>query len=264
VATKYDRIADRLRERIASGEWAPGTRMPSETELMADYPVSLNTLRRALDTLDGEALIEKRHGIGTFVRIPRARITRTTDRYQWEKDRVHLPESERSLSGSTEQDTGLDTVDLAITATYEEVPADPKMAGLFGVAEGTTLLRRVHRTRQHGDHALFGIGMSYVVKDMVKSNPDLLDPSKEPWPGGTQHQLYTVGIEVDQIVDEVTARPPTSEEATALDIGSGVAVIEIQKISIDTLGRVVEVSYAAWPGDRTQLRYVTQLKKWQS
>jgi GntR family transcriptional regulator len=264
MASKYDKVAGQLRERITSGEWSAGSRLPAETDLMAEYPVSLNTLRRALDALAGEALIEKKHGVGTFVRVPRVRITRTTDRYQWEKDRVHLPEEERRLSGSTERDTGLTPDDLAIAATFQDVPADPKMAALFGVPEGTTLLRRVHRTRRHGDQALFGIGMSYLVKAMVEPNPDLLDAKNEPWPGGTQHQLSTVGIEVDRIIDDVTARPPTADEVDALDLGPGVVVIEIQKMSVDTQGRVVEISYAAWPADRTQLRYETQLKRWES
>ncbi len=40
---------------------------------------------------------------------------------------------------------------------------------------------------------------SWLVYDLVASNPDLLDPSNEPWPGGTQHQLSTVGIELARI-----------------------------------------------------------------
>ena len=264
MATKYDRIADDLRAKIANREWVPGSRLPIETDLMADYRVSLNTLRRALDALYAEGLIEKRHGTGNFVRIPRHRIARTTERYQWEKDRVHLSENERRASGATEHDTGLTSTDLAISATYEDIPADEMLAGLFSVPVGTTLVRRVHKTRRHDDDALFGVGMSYMVKDIIKKNPDLLDPSKEPWPGGTQHQLFTIGIELDRIIDEVTARPPTAEEASALDIGPGVSVLEIQKTSIDTSGRVVEVSYAAWPGNRTLARYTTQLKRWDS
>src|SRR4051794_7062516 len=95
MASKYDRIAADLRQRIRSGELPAGERLSAETALMERYKVSLVTMRRALDLVEAEGLIERRHGIGNFVRAPRPRVRRTTDRHQWEKDRVHLPESER-------------------------------------------------------------------------------------------------------------------------------------------------------------------------
>src|SRR5206468_8661701 len=104
MATKYDRIATDLRRKIRAGHLAPGERMPAETALKDRYRVSLLTMRRALDVLEMEGLIEKRHGQGNFVRQPRQRVRRTTDRYQWEKDRVLLPLEERQQTGATEQD----------------------------------------------------------------------------------------------------------------------------------------------------------------
>ena len=42
--------------------------MPAETRLAAEYGVALGTLRRALELLAEQGLIERRHGKGTFVR----------------------------------------------------------------------------------------------------------------------------------------------------------------------------------------------------
>ncbi|WP_040723141.1 UTRA domain-containing protein, partial [Nocardia veterana] len=99
--------------------------------------------------------------------------------------------------------------------------------------------------------------------DHVASNPELLDEDREPWPGGTQHQLFTVGIEVATIREEVEARPPTVHEAAELGMPTeGVAVFDIRKTSIDTTGRVVEVADVVLPGDRTQLVYTTNLALW--
>jgi GntR family transcriptional regulator len=99
---------------------------------------------------------------------------------------------------------------------------------------------------------------------MIKTNPALLDPSNEPWPGGTQHQLSTVGIEIeiDRIVDDITARPPFGDELEELGITSGVAVLVLRKTSLDTRDRVVEVVDAVYPGDRTELSYTIRLKRW--
>ena len=95
-------------------------------------------------------------------------------------------------------------------------------------------------------------------------NPELLDAANEPWPGGTQHQLWTVGIELGAIRDEITARPPRVDEAEALGIDTeGVAVFELTKTSVDVTGQVVEVSYVVLPGDRTVFDYTTRLQRWE-
>jgi GntR family transcriptional regulator len=57
-----------LRERIVSGELAPGARLPGEPTLAAEQGVSRVTVRKALDTLAAEGLIDRRPGSGTFVR----------------------------------------------------------------------------------------------------------------------------------------------------------------------------------------------------
>ena len=92
----------------------------------------------------------------------------------------------------------------------------------------------------------------------------MLDASCEPWPGGTQHQLSTIGVEIDEIEDVITTRPPTQQEADQLGINAvGVAVFVLRKTSVDTTGRVVEVSYVVLPGDRTEFVYKTKLKRWE-
>lgn len=63
----YKAIAASLRQRITSGEYAPGTALPSEAELTTDYGVARNTLRRALSELEGERLIVVLPGRGRVV-----------------------------------------------------------------------------------------------------------------------------------------------------------------------------------------------------
>ncbi|MGH7921578.1 MAG: GntR family transcriptional regulator [Candidatus Dormibacteraceae bacterium] len=66
----YRRVAASLREQIASGELAPGDRLPSETEMTMSLGVSRITIRHALAVLAAEGLVETRHGAGTFVSHP--------------------------------------------------------------------------------------------------------------------------------------------------------------------------------------------------
>lgn len=64
---KYLRIHSNLRGRITSGQWRPGSPLPSQRELADEFGVSIMTLRQALQLLTDEGLIEPRHGSGTFV-----------------------------------------------------------------------------------------------------------------------------------------------------------------------------------------------------
>ncbi len=262
MAKKYERIADALRQAIRAGRLKPGERLPAETTLAQQYRTSVPTMRDALAELLAEGLIDKRHGVGNFVREQRQRVERSNERHQWEKDRARLVETERLKTGSTEHDTGLTPSDLAFKAEYRTAQADADLAAAFAVAVGTTLLRRSYRTFHRDEDAPFNLITSHLVHDLVAPNPDLLDETKEPWPGGTQSQLLTVGIELDRIVERITARPPTAEEAEELGLQKGVSVIQLRKLSVGTTGRVVEVSDLVIPGDRTELVFTTPLARW--
>ncbi|MCX8031773.1 MAG: GntR family transcriptional regulator [Thermoleophilia bacterium] len=66
----YLEIARVLADRVSSGKYAPGSRLPSGAELCAEFDVSPMTLRRALARLQNQGLIKAVRGKGTFVRSP--------------------------------------------------------------------------------------------------------------------------------------------------------------------------------------------------
>jgi GntR family transcriptional regulator len=66
----FRRIADDLRERIASGELRPGSQLPTHEDLMRDYSTTRITVRRALEELTRARLIVGRQPRGMFVRDP--------------------------------------------------------------------------------------------------------------------------------------------------------------------------------------------------
>ena len=61
-------IADVLRGRITTGQYPPGSALPSILALAQEFKVTTNTVRKALRILKDEALIESVSGYGTFVR----------------------------------------------------------------------------------------------------------------------------------------------------------------------------------------------------
>ncbi|GAA5105014.1 GntR family transcriptional regulator [Nocardia iowensis] len=263
MPAKYELIANEIRRRISAGELQAGDRVPGETVLTEEFRVSVPTVRQALAVLRHEGLIEAKHGVGTYVRTPRIKIRRTDERYQWEKNRVREPESVRRSTGATEHDTGLKMPELAFSAHYSTTEATDELADAFAVPVGTKLLQRDYRTQYRSESWPFGLVRSYLVYEIAEANPELLDDANEPWPGGTQHQLSTIGIELACIREEVQARTPTVRESEELGLPTtGVAVFDLRKFSIDTTGRVVEVSDVVLPGDRTELVYTTKLSRW--
>ena len=63
----YRQIAEQLSALIASGEFAPGARLPAERELAASLGVSRASVREAIISLEIAGLIEVRVGTGIFV-----------------------------------------------------------------------------------------------------------------------------------------------------------------------------------------------------
>lgn len=63
---RFERIYRTIRDRICLIEYEPGARL-AEEDLAREFGVSRTPLRRVLSRLEGEGLLESRHGVGTFV-----------------------------------------------------------------------------------------------------------------------------------------------------------------------------------------------------
>jgi GntR family transcriptional regulator len=63
----YVQVAGILRAKICASEWTPRAPLPNEVSLARDIGVSIGTVRKALEMLENEHLIQRRQGRGTFV-----------------------------------------------------------------------------------------------------------------------------------------------------------------------------------------------------
>jgi GntR family transcriptional regulator len=72
--------ASTIRTGVQEGRWRVGERLPSEPQLAQDLGISRATLREALRLLISDGLLDRRHGVGTFVaRVPTPTIERGID-----------------------------------------------------------------------------------------------------------------------------------------------------------------------------------------
>jgi DNA-binding GntR family transcriptional regulator len=95
--TAYQRIADSLRQRLLAGQWEAGQRLPAERQLCEQFGASQITVRRALQILEQENLVERRQGSGTFANSTARRKIPILNADFFGSIRRHAPRLERRL-----------------------------------------------------------------------------------------------------------------------------------------------------------------------
>ncbi|MDG4756885.1 GntR family transcriptional regulator [Micromonospora sp. WMMD710] len=236
-----------LHKLIEAGVIAPGSLLPSESTLMAEFAVARGTVREALALLRAEGLVMTEVGRGTYARpnMPVRRLA--SERYRKELEQVRSGE----LGTSFTADQQVEWSAYSLDRSYVEVPATDPMAKLFGVEQGTMLLERHFLFRTHGVPQQMSV--SSLLLDMVAGTP-VADPKNEPWPGGNTSQLYSLGHTVTGIRERPRWRMPTPDEIESLQIPGGVHVVVITRQTY--VGeRVVEVAHIVRRADLVDLDY---------
>jgi GntR family transcriptional regulator, transcriptional repressor for pyruvate dehydrogenase complex len=65
-------VVDSLTASMRDGLIKPGDKLPTESEIMANFEVSRTVVREAISHLQANMLVETRHGVGTFALAPQA------------------------------------------------------------------------------------------------------------------------------------------------------------------------------------------------
>jgi len=123
--TAYNRVAATLRDQILAGTWEGSHQLPTERELCERFETSRITIRRALQILEEEQLVERHQGVGTFIKSnPERKIPLLTTDY-FGSIQTHAPDLTR---------------ELAYLRTAE---ADEESARLLALTPGDTVLEAV-------------------------------------------------------------------------------------------------------------------------
>jgi DNA-binding GntR family transcriptional regulator len=249
----YLRVLADLRAQIRDGMLQPGARVPSRNAIIARYGVGETAAKHALQVLTAEGLIEARAGSGSYVRrIPAERLL--------EHDRLHFPGSPFGLAqsadaadGDDQGQAGGEAVRLAWEHHAERVQAPSSVARRLRLEPGDD---RVMRTRYllTADSSPVQLATSYEPMSITAGTAVLL-PEQGQFAGrGVIARMGVIGIQVDQVVEEIAVRPSLSAEAGALDIALGAPVLSIERAHLAG-DRVVEVCDILIPADQYRLRY---------
>ncbi len=210
----YSRVKRALAERILSGIWAPGRLLPNEFQLAEEFGVSQGTVRKALDALAAEHLVERHQGRGTFV----ARHTSDTVHFRF----FQLYDA----SGRIQPDSR----DLRIAVAE---PGPRERAALELAAEDRVIQITRTRTREGQPIIDEQISLSEVIF------ADLLDRETIP---NTLYDLYQTdfGITVARVEENLRAMPASERSARRLECAVGAPVLAIERVAFDYSSRPVE------------------------
>ena len=116
----YQQIKALLEQSLDAGEWAPGTAIPSESELAGRFGASQGTVRKAIAALASENLVVRRQGKGTFVAT---HTEEAASLYRFLRIRRNDDESE--YPGSRVIDVRRGKASTEVARVLELKPADP-------------------------------------------------------------------------------------------------------------------------------------------
>lgn len=224
----YALVANDLRAKIVSGALKPGERIPSEHALCDAYHVSRITVRRGLDTLVRERLLERRRPVGTFVR-------------QTHPDDGHLTLLE-GLTGEVREE-GEPAVTLWAQVSRERARAN--VAALMGVPEGTELLR-LRRTRGSGNRP-------FVHFDTWLAGCDDLPGDDASYYGSLYDLLALHGLAADRVREKVEAAHAPEDVRDILGVRRSEPMLRRIRIAEQADGRFRELTICHYIG--SEYRY---------
>jgi GntR family transcriptional regulator len=218
---RYREIAADLRDRVTAGEFGADRVLPSEAELSAVYDASRVTVRRALDVLRDEGLVDARQGFGWFV---------ASDRLRQRLGRLSTIEDQLAASGTTTQRRILE---------FAFVPAEPRVLRVLA----TDQVLRVRRMNLAGGEpfALVTVWCPATLGHQLSR----ADVERSPF-----YEL--IPIPLGGATQTIGAAAASAHDAKLLDIPTGSPVLQCERITTDADGTAVLMSVHVFPGRRTE------------
>lgn len=202
----YRQVYDVVVRKVVEGVWKPGEALPSEQALALEFGVSQGTMRKVLDALTAENLLERRQGKGTFI------AKNTQERALFRFFRMARPGGERATPTR-----GAERIVSRASTAQERTK--------LGMGAGEPVLE-VMRTR-HID------GSPSISERIIL--PALLFPGLEARSElpNTLYSLYQLeyGINIVSAREEVGAVAATIKDAEALGVGVGDPLLVIDRVA---------------------------------
>ncbi|GAA2467588.1 MULTISPECIES: GntR family transcriptional regulator [Streptomyces] len=237
----YLRVASDLREKIVNGSLPPHTRLPSQARIREEYGVSDTVALEARKVLMAEGLVEGRSGSGTYVRerpVPR-RIARSGFGLTAGANPFRQEQAAEGARGTWESGS-------------EQEAASAAVAERLGIEPGDRVMRTRYVFRDAGEPMM--LSTSWEPLALTGRTPVML-PEEGPLGGcGVVERMAAIDVVVDNVVEEVGARPGLAEELLTLGGVPGHVVMVVERTYYAS-GRAVETADVVVPADRYRIAY---------
>ncbi|MDR0234124.1 MAG: GntR family transcriptional regulator [Zoogloeaceae bacterium] len=221
----YRQIKALILQSLSSGEWKPGTMIPSEIELAAQFGVSQGTVRKAIDELSAEKLLLRLQGKGTFV------VSHSDEPYRF----LRLYPDDGSSPQKHYQ-----------PLLCEHVAADTRVAGALACPEGDSVVK-VERILLFNDEA--------VVFDQIFLSGNGLDGLTLDILCQEQRPLYSMlewrfGVRIIRAREKLRAIAADAEIARNLSIPVGEPLLLVERTASTYDDKTVEWRRSFYRTDR--------------
>lgn len=234
--SEYQQVARIVRERIQSGIYAPGTALPIEAELAAQFNVSRAVVNKALALLRSEGLIRSRKGRGTTVN-PIPVIRRNAKARQ--RKQVREASNARGAFDAELRSLGLTP---RVEVVVEQTTATANIARHLGIEEGAPVLAR--RRVMYANDVPVQLATSWIPWDIAEGSPlTEVDTGQ----GGTYSRLADLGYAPAKFSELTRQRAPEGSEADDLNMDPSQRVFVITRIARTADGRAVEATDSILP-----------------
>jgi GntR family transcriptional regulator len=214
----YMQARELLRSRIVEGTWPPGHYLPSEARLAQELRVSLGTIRKAMEELVEQGLLERLHGRGTRV------TAQSSARSRFRFFRFQRADGSRFVPAGR------------ILGVERRSPS-PDQRELLGLSTRERVLI-IHRERRDGDRAIAIERIAVPLR--LFENLDL--------PIGTDlgEELYVLyqqqcGVTIMATRDEIAPDSADAETARLLDVQQGTPILRITRLATALDGTPAEL-----------------------
>lgn len=213
----YTRIAESLRERIASGQLSPGADVPTEAELAEIWGTSRGPVRNALAALKAEGLIDT--GRGRPARVAVAASTQTLD--------VKVPFTRWAEESGAQPG--------AITHEISRKRATARTAAQFDIAEGDPVIEVLRLRLLDGKPTMLerlayidDIGPVLFAHDLDRVSITELLAAHGFLQGGVEHEIDAIAAD--------------AVDSDLLGVVEGSPILRLHRVSRDATERITEVS----------------------
>lgn len=221
----YHHLYEQWAAAVASRLWHAGSAIPTEAELAREHGVSVGTVRKAIDLLVADGIVERIQGKGTFVRRP----TFSNSLFRFFRGAPATP-----VDGSEDS-----------TIISREITVAPaEVASTLGLQASRSAIRIKRVRASEGRPLLYeDIWLPLVPFTQLLTVDDRVF-------SGLLYPMYETrfGIVVARAKEQLTVGSADHDVAERLHLQVGDPVVVIERTAIDQAGRPVECRRSTGPG----------------